>query len=283
MKKTWTSRRRRWARALRRALLFTLLVALLGPALPIGLLCVVSPPGSALMVERWLEARAAGRSFRIHYDWVPLARTSRALRAAVVTSEDQRFRTHRGFDFEAMRDALEDSRRGRRLRGASTISQQVAKNLFLWSGRSFVRKGLEAWLTVWIELLWSKDRILEVYLNLVELGDGVFGVEAAARRYFGTSAASLGADEAALLAAVLPSPRRSSVSQPSAVVRERQRWILAQIRPAPPPPVEPPMPLEPPPPEPLAGELPLPDFPPLETVPLEASPFPADLPTEPPR
>jgi hypothetical protein len=142
-----------------------------------------------------------------------------------------------------------------------------------------VRKGLEAWLTVWLELLWSKDRILEVYLNIVELGDGVFGVEAAARRYFGTSAASLGANEAALLAAVLPSPRRSSVASPSAVVRERQRWILAQIAPRP----AEPAPLAPPPPEPLPAEPPLPDFPPLETVPLEASPFPADLPTGPPR
>jgi monofunctional biosynthetic peptidoglycan transglycosylase len=240
------------------------------------------------MVERWLEARAAGRSFRLHYDWVPLERTSNALRAAVVTSEDQRFRTHRGFDFEAMRDALEDSRRGRRLRGASTITQQVAKNLFLWSGRSFVRKGLEAWLTVWIELLWSKDRILEVYLNLVELGDGVFGVEAAARRYFGKSAAGLGSNEAALLAAVLPSPRRSSVANPSAVVRERQRWILAQIapRPAEPPaPAVPPptAPLEPPPALPPEPPIPIPDFPPLETVPLDASPFPADLTTGPQR
>jgi membrane carboxypeptidase/penicillin-binding protein PbpC len=190
-----------------------------------------------------------------------------------------------------MRDALEDSRRGRRLRGASTISQQVAKNLFLWSGRSFLRKGLEAWLTIWIELLWSKERILEVYLNVVELGDGVFGVEAASRRYFGRSAAGLGPDEAALLAAVLPSPRRSSVANPSHTVRERQHWILAQIRPRPPeppaaaeppiapPPVEPiPIPVEP-----LPAEPALPELPPLETVPLDPSSFPAELPASPSR
>ena len=263
--------------------------------LAIAALRFVPPLGSALMVERWLEARSAGgaggsagRSFQLHHDWVPLSRTSAALRAAVIASEDQRFHTHRGFDWESMRDALEDSRRGRRLRGASTISQQVAKNLFLWSRRSFLRKGLEAWLTIWIELLWSKERILEVYLNVVELGDGVFGVEAASRRYFGRSAAGLGPDEAALLAAVLPSPRRSSVAKPSHTVRERQHWILAQIRPRPP---EPPAAAEPPLPEPLPpvepipipAEPPLPELPPLETVPLDPSSFPADLPTPAPR
>jgi len=226
MKKTWTSRA---ARRLRRIALWTLLLVLLGPALPIGALRFVPPLGSALMVERWLEAEGAGRSFRVRYDWVPLARISPALRAAVIASEDQRFFEHGGFDWKSMRDAVDEWQGGGRLRGASTLSQQVAKNLFLWPGRSVVRKALEAWLTLWIEWLWPKPRILEVYLNVAELGDGVFGAEAASRRYFGRSAASLGREEAALLAASLPSPRRSSVARPSAWLRERQRWILGQI------------------------------------------------------
>ena len=218
-----------WRRRLRRAALFLLLALVLGAALPVAALRFVPPLGSALMLERWVEARAAGRSFRLRYDWVPLPRIAPALRAAVVASEDQRFFEHGGFDWRSMQSAVDAWWDGRRLRGASTISQQVAKNLFLWPGRSFLRKGLEAWLTLWIEWLWPKPRILEVYLNVVELGDGVFGAEAAARRYFGRSAAGLTAHEAALLAAMLPSPRRASVANPSRSLRERQHWILRQI------------------------------------------------------
>jgi monofunctional biosynthetic peptidoglycan transglycosylase len=181
------------------------------------------------MLQRWAEARAAGRSFHLAYDWVPAERIAPALRAAVVASEDQRFFAHRGFDFVAMRGALGEWRDGERLRGASTISQQLAKNLFLWPGRSVLRKALEAWLTAWLEALWPKERILEVYLNVVELGDGVFGAEAAARRYFGHGAAALDAHEAALLAAMLPSPRRSNPLAPSRTLRERQAWILRQL------------------------------------------------------
>jgi monofunctional biosynthetic peptidoglycan transglycosylase len=160
---------------------------------------------------------------------VPARQIAPALRAAVVASEDQRFFEHGGFDWRSLQSALGAWWDGDRLRGASTISQQVAKNLFLWPGRSWLRKGLEAWLTLWIEWLWPKPRILEVYLNVVELGDGVFGAEAAARRYFGRSAAGLTAHESALLAAMLPSPRRASVANPSRALRERQRWILRQI------------------------------------------------------
>lgn len=199
------------------------------PALPIGVMRFVPPLGSALMVQRHLEAQGEERAFGLHYDWVPLQRISPALRAAVVVSEDQRFYEHRGFDWKSMGDALGEWRDGGRLRGASTISQQLAKNLFLWPGRSLLRKGLEAWLTFWIEALWPKTRILEVYLNVIELGDGVFGAEAASRRYFGTTAAHLGRPQAALLAAILPSPRRSSIARPSGTLRERQRWILRQI------------------------------------------------------
>jgi monofunctional biosynthetic peptidoglycan transglycosylase len=288
--------RRSFASRLRRAALALLLVVALAPALPIAALRFVPPPGSALMLQRWSEAQGAGRSFRLRYQWVPLRRIAPALRAAVVTSEDQRFHTHHGFDLESLRDALLDWAGGKKLRGASTISQQVAKNLFLWPGRSLVRKALEAWLTLWVELLWSKQRILEVYLNVVELGDGVFGAEAASQRYFGRSAASLGAEESALLAAVLPSPRRSSVTSPSSSVRERQQWILAQIapRPAPPPapvvepappafpgtpaPIQPPAAVEAPP---AAVETPPPfEVPPSFEPPAAVDPPPA--PAEPP-
>ena len=230
MKKTRTSRASaRWPLRLRRAALAFALGVVLGPALPLAALRFVPPLGSALMLERWVEARAAGRSFRLRYDWVPARKIAPSLRAAVVASEDQRFFEHGGFDWRSMQSAVGAWWDGERLRGASTISQQVAKNLFLWPGRSFLRKGLEAWLTLWLEWLWPKPRILEVYLNVVELGDGVFGVEAASRRHFGRSAASLGRAESALLAATLPSPRRSSVANPSRTLRERQRWILRQI------------------------------------------------------
>ena len=137
---------------------------------------------------------------------------------------------HGGFDYEQIGKAVSDARRGRRLRGASTISQQVAKNLFLWSGQSWVRKGLEVWFTVWTEFLWPKRRILEVYLNSAQFGRGVWGVQAAARRFFGKDAARLTREEAALLAAVLPSPTRYRVVSPGPYVRARQVWILHQMQ-----------------------------------------------------
>jgi monofunctional biosynthetic peptidoglycan transglycosylase len=149
---------------------------------------------------------------------------------AVVAGEDQRFPAHWGFDFRAIQQVLEDKAQGKALRGASTISQQVAKNLFLWHGRSLLRKALEAWFTVLLELLWPKQRILEVYLNIIELGEQTFGVEAASRRFFNKSAQQLRPEEAALLAAVLPNPLYYRVNAPSAYVRERQSWILRQMR-----------------------------------------------------
>jgi monofunctional glycosyltransferase len=224
------ARRRRSRKGrLRRILLSTVAVLLLGPALPIALLRFVPPPGSALMVQRWAEARAAGRSFRLRYDWVPTREIAPSLRAAVIASEDQRFFEHAGFDWKAMESAVGEWQRGDGLRGASTISQQVAKNLFLWPGRSFVRKALEAWLTLYLEVLWPKERILEVYLNVAELGDGIFGAEAAALHHFGRRAAQLSSYESALLAAMLPTPRRSSPTRPSPYLLERQQWILRHL------------------------------------------------------
>jgi len=170
-----------------------------------------------------------GRSYSVDCRWVHRTRISPAAALAVIAAEDQNFATHHGFDFESIQKAMDAHERGRRLRGASTISQQVAKNVFLWSGRSFIRKGLEAYFTVLLELIWSKRRILEVYLNIVELGDGVFGVEAASQRFFRKPAALLATNEAALLAAVLPNPIRMKANRPSEYVRERSDWIVQQM------------------------------------------------------
>ncbi len=166
----------------------------------------------------------------LEYTWVDRDEIAWNAARAVIASEDQRFVEHRGIDFVSLDRALEDYRGGDDLRGASTITQQVAKNVFLWQGRSFVRKALEAYFAVLIEMCWTKERILEVYLNVAELGPGVFGVEAASREYFGSNAAALNVADAALLAAVLPNPQRLRAAQPSDYVRERQRWIVDQVR-----------------------------------------------------
>lgn len=184
---------------------------------------------TAVMLERRVEAWRNHRVYQLDYRWVSWARISPEAALAVIAAEDQNFAVHRGFDFESIQKALDAHERGQRLRGASTISQQVARNVFLWSGRSFIRKGLEAYFTVVIELTWSKRRILEVYLNIAELGEGVFGVEAASRRYFRKPAAQLGPEEAALLAAVLPNPLHLKADRPSAYVEERRAWILRQM------------------------------------------------------
>jgi monofunctional biosynthetic peptidoglycan transglycosylase len=165
----------------------------------------------------------------LEYRWVNAGQMSASLPYAVVAAEDQKFPQHFGFDVESIRDALDSHVDGERLRGASTITQQVAKNLFLWSGRSFVRKGLEAYFTVLLEALLPKDRILEIYLNVAEFGAGIYGVEAAGEIYFAKPAARISDAEAALLAAALPAPKTSSVVQPSGYLRERQRWILTQM------------------------------------------------------
>lgn len=183
------------------------------------------------MLEARLNAASEGdRTYRTDYEWVSLERISSHAAIAVVASEDQQFPFHAGFDLNSIRESVRASERGKKLRGASTISQQVAKNLFLWNGRSFVRKGLEAWMTVLIELMWSKERILEVYLNIVQLGRGIYGVEAAASRFFHKPAARLSSSEAATLAAVLPNPIKMHAERPSAYVLERREQILGQMR-----------------------------------------------------
>jgi len=211
-------RLRRWLlRGLAAFLLFSLALVLL--------LRWVPPPTSAVMLTRVIAEGQAQR-----YEWVPLERISPEAALAVVAAEDQKFPLHAGFDFEQIRKALQSNANGGRMRGASTLTQQVARNLFLWQGRSWLRKGLEAWLTGLLELFWPKRRILEVYLNVAEMGERTFGVEAASRRYFGHSADGLTRRQAALLAAVLPSPRRYRVDAPSKYVLERRNWILAQMR-----------------------------------------------------
>jgi monofunctional glycosyltransferase len=191
----------------------------------------IDPPTSAVMLEARLNAASEGdRSYRTDYEWVSLEHISPHAAIAVIASEDQQFPFHDGFDLNSIRESVRASEKGKKLRGASTISQQVAKNLFLWNGRSFVRKGIEAWITVLIEFTWSKERILEVYLNIAELGKGIYGVEAAARRFYHKPAARLTSDEAAVLAAVLPNPIRMHADRPSAYVLTRRDQILGQMR-----------------------------------------------------
>jgi monofunctional glycosyltransferase len=188
----------------------------------------VPPPGSALMLERKLESWLNGQPIDLQRTWRPWEALPDNLKIAVIAGEDQKFAEHWGFDLDAIRAALAHNERGGSLRGASTLSQQVAKNLFLWSGRSWPRKGLEVWFTGLIELCWSKQRILEVYLNTVEWGDGVFGAQAAARQHFGIGASYLSNQQAALLAAVLPNPREWSPKKPSRYVSQRANWIRRQ-------------------------------------------------------
>lgn len=189
------------------------------------------PPTSSYMLQRIYSAWQEERSdFQLHYRWVDLDDVSPHFALAVIAAEDQLFPEHYGFDVTAIRGALQHNKAGGRIRGASTISQQVARNLFLWSARSYVRKGVEAWFTLLIELLWSKERILEVYLNVVELGDGLFGVAVASEVFYSLPADQVGVQEAALLAAVLPNPHIYRVDRPSRYVLERRAWIIEQMR-----------------------------------------------------
>lgn len=185
-------------------------------------------PFSAVMVERQVSAWLTGDfGYVAHSDWVPMSEISAPMALAVMAAEDQKFPEHWGFDVDAIQSVLDKD--GGKMRGASTLSQQTAKNLFLWDGRSWVRKGLEAGLTVGIETVWTKRRILTVYLNIVEFGDGVFGVEQASQHFFHKPASRLTASQAALLAAVLPNPHLFKVNAPSAYVLRRQQWILRQM------------------------------------------------------
>ncbi|MBJ9277810.1 monofunctional biosynthetic peptidoglycan transglycosylase [Citrobacter amalonaticus] len=217
---------------LRRIILRVVLVLAVFWGGGIALFSVMPVPFSAVMAERQIGAWLQGDfGYVAHSDWVSMDEISPWMGLAVIAAEDQTFPDHWGFDVAAIEKALSHNERNEnRIRGASTLSQQTVKNLFLWDGRSWLRKGLEAGLTVGVETVWSKKRILTVYLNIAEFGDGVFGVEAAAQRYFGKPASRLTQSEAALLAAVLPNPLRFKAAAPSGYVRSRQAWILRQMR-----------------------------------------------------
>jgi len=209
---------------LRRLLLWGLLSAVAGSLAAVLVLRWVDPPWSAVMLQR-----LASEGRPQYHVWVDMAQIDPQLALAVIAAEDQRFPAHWGFDTDQILAALEQRLDGGRLRGASTISQQVARNLFLWQGRSFFRKGLEVWFTGLIEALWPKRRILEMYLNFAEMGPRTFGVGATSARYLGHGPRWLGSEQAALIAAVLPSPRRYRIDAPSDYVLERRDWILQQM------------------------------------------------------
>ena len=214
-----------------RAVVWLLVICIAASVLAVLMLRWINPPFSAFMAQAQLAAWA-GRdsSYVFRHTWVDLDRISPNLPLAVVASEDQKFPEHWGFDVEAIERAYALNLHSHKVRGASTISQQVAKNLFLWSGRSYLRKALEAYFTLLIESLWPKRRILEIYLNIAEFGLGTYGAEAAAQRFFHKSASRLTRGDAAVLAAVLPNPERYSASAPSRYVQQRREWILGQMQ-----------------------------------------------------
>lgn len=199
--------------------------------LPVVILRFVPPLTSAYMLERKLAQAWHGHyGFTIHYQWVPWKRIAPVAPLAMVAGEDQTFPFNHGFDIASIRSAIDVAEAGGRLRGASTITQQTARNLFLWSGGGFFRKGLEAYFSVLIDITWPKRRVLEVYANIAELGDGIYGVEAASQAYFHEPASRLTAHQAALLAAVLPNPRGWHADRPSPYIQRRAAWIEQQMR-----------------------------------------------------
>ena len=214
-------KKRRSSRPAVRWLGFMVLFVLLASWLPVLLMRWLPPPVTAFMLQ---HSALSGSEY--HYQWNDWPELGPAAALAVMAAEDQKFPDHHGFDITAIHGAVADRLDGQALRGASTISQQVAKNLFLWPGRSLLRKAIEAWFTGLIELSWPKRRILEVYLNIAEFGPGVYGVPAASRIYFAKRSSQLTDAEAALLAAVLPNPKQLQVEKPTAYLRERQRWIM---------------------------------------------------------
>jgi monofunctional biosynthetic peptidoglycan transglycosylase len=220
-----------WGQYLRR-LLFKLILWFFGITIGFTLLYAVLPvPVTPLMVQRcWQQAWEKDREVRLRHDWVSLSEISPHLQLAVVCAEDQEFLEHEGFDFEAIEKAYKHNKKSKRKRGASTISQQTAKNVFLWPSRSWLRKGFEVYFTFLIETIWSKKRIMAAYLNSIEYGDGIYGAQAAAQYYFGKTAKELNRQESALLASVLPNPLIYKADAPSAHVKQRQQWILSQMR-----------------------------------------------------
>jgi len=188
----------------------------------------VNPPITLTMISSWFSLWGTDKHFQ--KKWVDAKDISSYARLAVIASEDQLFPDHDGFDFKSIEKALKHNQKSKKIRGASTISQQVAKNVFLWQGRGWVRKGIEVYFTFMIEMIWGKERILEVYLNVAQTGDGIFGIEAAAQAYYKRSAARLNREQAAMIAACLPNPVKYTVNPPARITAARQRRILQQMR-----------------------------------------------------
>jgi monofunctional glycosyltransferase len=225
------ARNRSFLGRLLRAILGLVLICIITSVLAVVALRWINPFFSAFMAEAQVTAWInRDSSYVFRHSWVSLDRISPNLPLAVVASEDQKFPEHWGFDVEAIEKAYALNQHNHKVRGASTISQQVAKNLFLWSGRSYFRKGLEAYFTVLIESVWPKRRILEIYLNIAEFGTGTYGAEAAAQRFFHIPASRLTRGDAAVLAAVLPNPEHYSAAAPSRYVQQRREWILGQMQ-----------------------------------------------------
>ena len=197
----------------------------------VGLVLVfkyVPVPATPLMLIRYFENPSDKKMWK--HDWKPIEEISKNIQLAVICTEDQKFVKHNGFDIEAIEKAYEHNKKGKRVKGGSTISQQTAKNVFLWPHRSWLRKGLETYFTFLIEKIWSKERILEVYLNSIEMGNGIYGIEAASQYWFKKTAANLTAYEAAAIASILPSPRKYRANPASAYIQKRKQWIVNQMQ-----------------------------------------------------
>jgi monofunctional biosynthetic peptidoglycan transglycosylase len=190
----------------------------------------INPPITALMIQRNWERKAKDKPAKAERKWVDFEDISDNMKRAAVSAEDQLFLKHMGFDIKAIEKAYTNNAKGKKVKGGSTISQQTAKNVFLWPGRSYIRKAFEAYFTLLIEILWSKERILEVYLNVIEMGDGIYGAEAAAQAYYGKSCTNLKRGEAALIAACFPNPLRWTPKKPTAYIRHRQYLIMRNMR-----------------------------------------------------
>lgn len=210
--------------------LFKILLWLLAiPVIGVVIFKWVPVPATPLMAIRYVEQKEAKKEPVWKHDWVPIEDISKNLQLAVICSEDQNFLMHNGFDIKAIEKAFDSNQKGKRVRGGSTISQQTAKNVFLWPQRSWVRKGMEAYVTFWIELIWTKERIMEVYLNSIEMGNGIYGAEAAAQYWFNKPASNLNKSEAAAIAAILPLPLKYRAHPPTNYIANRKLWIMKQM------------------------------------------------------
>jgi monofunctional biosynthetic peptidoglycan transglycosylase len=212
-------------------ILFKILIWFVGISLFLVIIFKFVPvPFTPLMVSRAVENKLAGKEMICNHDWVPIENISKNLQKAVIASEDGTFLIHNGFDFTAMQKALKNNQKGRKIKGGSTISQQTAKNVFLWQGRSYIRKGFEAYFTVLIELIWGKERIMEVYLNSIEMGDGIYGAQAAAEYWYRKDASNLTTREAAGIAAILPNPRKYKATNSTVYINKRKDKIVRVMR-----------------------------------------------------